>query len=134
MKHLVVVVGLLGLVTLSGCATKNGGGESLNSENEKEEMPRIVGDIPAGSPFSKIKIGMPMGQVSDIIGQPSDQTSYVTGKAFIPFYYGGDSARIETYYKNQGRITFTGGSGFGGRSYKVYRIIYDASENGYNER
>ncbi len=111
---------------LSGCAT--------TVQNSKEETPRIVGDIPTGSPFSKITIGMSMGHVSDLIGMPNDRSSYATGKAFIPFYYGNDRTRIEAYYKGQGRITFAGGSGFGGRSNKVYRIIYDPSENGYNEK
>ncbi len=133
------LLSLVGLVTLSGCATKGGGSspqndQEANTQKAKQEMPRIVGDIPAGSPFSKVDIGMPMGQVNDLIGSPSDQSSYATGKAFIPFYYGGDTARIEAFYKGQGRITFTGGSGFGGKSYKVYRIIYDPNENGYNEK
>ncbi|MEE9346068.1 MAG: hypothetical protein V3U88_10730 [Methylococcales bacterium] len=128
------LLSLVGLIILSGCATKGGEASTQNDQNAKQEMPRIVGDIPAGSPFSKIDIGMPMGQVNDIIGSPSDQSSYATGKAFIPFYYGSDTARIEAYYKGQGRITFTGGSGFGGKSYKVYRIIYDPNENGYNEK
>lgn len=125
------MVGILTIVTFSGCATKKVDGEP---QAVNQEELRIVGNIPAGSPFSKIKIGMPMGQVNDIIGAPSDQSSYMTGKSFIPFYFGSDTARIETYYKKQGRITFSGGSGFGGRSYKVYQIVYDPSENGYNER
>jgi hypothetical protein len=56
----------------------------------------------------------------------------MTGKAFIPFYFGGDRSRFETLYKEEGRITFTGGAGIGGRGYKVHRIIYDPSEDGYN--
>ena len=134
--NVLIVLFFTSIALITGCATK-GGTDSQKTENVpqvKQELPRIVGDIPPNSPFSKIKIGMPMGQVNDLIGQPNDQTNYATGKTFIPFYFGSDSSRIEAYYKGQGRITFTGGSGFGARSYKVYRIVYDASENGYNER
>ena len=90
----------------------------------------IGGPIPADSLFAKIEIGMPMKQVFDLIGSPTDTQSYVTGKAWMPYYFGSDAARIEARYKGQGRITFTGGTGFG-RVYKVYRIIYDPKESGY---
>ena len=126
-------------LNLTGCASK-GGSTSSNTESSaqqsneaKESLPQIVGDIPPGSPFSKIDIGMSAKHVIDLIGPPTDQKNYVTGKAFVPFYFGSDRARVEYLYKGQGRITLTGGSGFGGGSYKVHRIIYDSSETGYSE-
>ncbi|HSD36195.1 MAG TPA: hypothetical protein VLC92_01735 [Rhodocyclaceae bacterium] len=69
----------------------------------------ITGKPAPGSKFGKLKIGMSMKQVADLIGQPSDQGAYVTGKAFIPFYFGGDRHRYEAVYKNTGRLIFAGG-------------------------
>lgn len=108
-------------VILAGCASS--GGQPANGG--------IHGDIPEDSKFAKIEIGMPEAQVYDLIGHPTDTTAYITGKSFIPFYYGSDAARTEAIYKNEGRITFTGGTGFGARAFKVYRITYDPSEDGY---
>ncbi|MEC5384657.1 hypothetical protein VVD49_02925 [Uliginosibacterium sp. H3] len=74
----------------------------------------ITGKPAAGSKFGKLKIGMSMKQVTDLIGQPSDQGAYITGKAFIPFYYGGDRHRYEAVYKGTGRLIFAGEGGWGG--------------------
>ena len=91
-----------------------------------------IGEIPSGSPFSKVNIGMPEKQVYDIIGEPSDTKYYVTGKAWIPFYFGNDSSRHEALYKGWGRLVFTGANAFGGGSFKLYQIINDEHEDGYN--
>jgi len=91
-----------------------------------------VGDPAPGSKFSKVEIGMPMKQVYDLIGEPTDTKAYVTGKAFIPFYFGNDASRFEALYKGWGRIVFTGANAFGGGSYKVYQVINDRHEDGYN--
>jgi len=77
---------------------------------------------------------MPMRQVFDTIGVPTDTRAYVTGKTFIPFYFGSDGARSEALYKGEGRITFAGGAGMGGGTFRVYKIVYDPSETGYNQR
>jgi hypothetical protein len=88
----------------------------------------ITGKAVPGSKFGKVKIGMSMKQVFDLIGQPSDQGVYITGKAFIPFYYGGDSHRYEAVYKNTGRLVFSGG-GYGewGSGHLIW-IIHNAHE------
>ena len=99
-------------------------------EKEKEAEAEIVGTIVPGSPFSKIKIGMGMRQVQDLIGVPNDQNHYVTGKAWIPWYFGDDRSRIETFYKGQGRLTFTGGGRVGAGG-ELIRIEVDATEDGY---
>ena len=108
-------------VALTGCA----------SSSSSEPSSGIVGTIPATSKFAKIMIGMPMKQVFDTIGAPTDTRAYVTGKAWIPFYYGSDTARSEALYKGEGRITFAGGSGLAGGAYKVHTIVYDPAEDGY---
>lgn len=70
----------------------------------------ITGKPAPKSRFTKLKIGMPMVQVTNLLGQPSDQGAYITGKAWIPFYYGSDRHRFELVYKGQGRLIFAGGS------------------------
>jgi len=64
--------------------------------------------IPPDCPLPKIEKGMGMTEVVDIIGQPNDQEIYMTGKAFIPFYFGADSSRFVYYYKGLGQIYFSG--------------------------
>lgn len=93
----------------------------------------IVGKPGPGSRFTRLQIGMPMRQVMDLAGQPTDQGAYVTGKAWIPFYYGSDRYRHELVYKGQGRLIFAGGNGWRGDygSGNLISIIHNASEGGY---
>ncbi len=126
-EFLCLLVITFAVFSLTGCA-----GKSPQQSADTQKSGRIIGEIPSESKFNKISLGMSMKQVSDLIGPPTDTKSYMTGKSFIPFYFGGDSSRIETLYKEEGRITFTGGAGFGGGGYKVYQIIYDPDEDGYN--
>jgi hypothetical protein len=98
---------------------------------DKDPNNAIVGNPPQDSPFAKIALGMSQKQVIDLIGPPTDQKLYQTGKVWIPFYHGTDAVRIEFRYKGQGVITLTGGTGFGGGAWTVYRVIYDPSESGY---
>lgn len=131
-------IGLAAIVTTlvfsTGCLKK---GTTKDDSQASSRAPAatvkpIIGELAPGSKFSKIKVGMPMKQVYDLIGDPTDTKSYVTGKAFIPFYFGSDAARFEALYKGWGRLVFTGANAFGGRSYKLYQIIHDKNEDGYN--
>lgn len=90
----------------------------------------IIGKPAKNSKFSKIQIGMGRKQVEDIIGFPSDSHVYNTGKAFIPFYFGKDAYRIETFYKKEGSLTFEGG-GVTGTSGVLIRVSVDATADGY---
>jgi hypothetical protein len=85
---------------------------------------------PASSPLSKIQIGMNKKQVSDILGQPSDERSYATGKAWIPFYFGTDARRTSWFYKGMGAVVFADGNVFGGGAPEVVRVDYNPSETG----
>jgi len=91
----------------------------------------IIGKPAPGSKFTKLKIGMGMRQVTDLIGQPTDQGAYVTGKAWIPFYYGSDRYRHELVYKGQGRLIFSGGGVGNYSSGHLTSIIHNAKEEGY---
>ncbi|PTQ69133.1 hypothetical protein [Pseudomonas sp. GV071] len=118
---LIVTLGLL-----AACAQ-----QKPSAPQAKEQQ--IIGQIPAGSPFAKLRPGMSMQQTHDLIGMPTDAYSHTTGKAFIPFYFGKDSMRMEELYKGQGRITYNG-VGIGGSTFNIYQITYDPSEDGYNNR
>lgn len=91
----------------------------------------IIGDAKAGSAFSKIEIGMPQKQVSDLIGhRDADCGSFATGKAWIPFHFGGDKVRTECAYKGLGRLEFSSNSDFDSRAVLV-KIVNDTTEDGY---
>ena len=91
----------------------------------------VVGKPAPGGKFAQLQIGMSMRQVVDIAGQPTDQGAYMTGKAWIPFYFGSDRHRFEMVFKGQGRLIFAGGSlgDFSGGN--LIWIIHSASEGGY---
>lgn len=132
-----VVLQVLGLALVTnimvGCAsTSNSSSAEQTTSAEVANSSVVNSNIPADSIFSKVKVGMSMAQVYDTIGDPTDTTSYITGKSFIPFYFGSDAARVEALYKGEGRIVFTGGTGFGARVFKVYQIRYNPNEPGYN--
>jgi hypothetical protein len=108
---------------------ESGWGEEVVGVNDYEG--EITGKPAPGSKFTQLKIGMPMKQVTDLIGEPTDQGAYVTGKAFIPFFFGGDQYRYEMAYKGQGRLVFAGKSmGTGGN---LIWIIHNKDDSGYRE-
>ena len=121
----VIVATFLVLVVFLGPAFSASKADESEPAKQSDSDGGIIGNIPPGSPFSKIEIGMSRKHVFDLIGPPTDTKHYPTGKSFIPFYAGRDSYRIEAIYKGQGRITFAG------NGEKVYRIVYDPGEKGY---
>jgi hypothetical protein len=111
-------------------AVEAGYGTKVKGLNDWEG--EITGKPAPGSKFPRLQIGMSMKQATDIVGQPTDQGAYVSGKAWIPFYFGADRYRHELVYKNQGRLIFAGGSGFystGGGN--LIWIIHNPTEGGY---
>lgn len=81
----------------------------------------IIGTPAPNSKFAKVRIGMGLRQVEDLIGRPDDTEGHITGKQFIPFFFGGDTHRLEAYYKNEGELTFSPGH-FGGLPDVLIRI------------
>lgn len=106
-----------------------GRGQHVKGLNDWEG--EITGKPAPNSRFTKLQIGMSMKQVTDIAGQPSDQGAYVTGKAWIPFYFGSDRHRHEMVYKGQGRLIFAGGSMGDVMSGNLIWIIHNSNEPGY---
>ena len=128
-----LVVGGCALV-LAGCAER-AARPAPTAQPKQAEQPAADAPTPppAGSPLAKITKGMVMSDVAQILGQPTDQNQYVTGKAFIPFYYGDDVSRIEWHYKGLGRVVFTGGGAWGQRGGVVEWVDYDPKETGYRK-
>lgn len=94
----------------------------------------IIGTPAPNSKFRSLQIGMSARQASDIAGQPNDSGSYITGKAWIPFYYGNDRYRFEYAYKGSGRLIFAGSSAWGGwgsTQGRLIKIIHDKNDSGY---
>lgn len=75
----------------------------------------VYGTIPPGSKWAKLQIGMHQSEVERILGVMANIRAYVTAKAWIPFYFGGDSHRYEAVYAGQGSVAYTGGSWGGGQ-------------------
>jgi hypothetical protein len=91
----------------------------------------ITGKPAPSSRFTKLEIGMSMRQVVDLIGPPTDQGGYITGRSFIPFYFGSDRHRFEMAYKGQGRLIFAGGSIGDFTGGNLIWIIHNANDSGY---
>ncbi|MFN2375024.1 MAG: outer membrane protein assembly factor BamE [Candidatus Binatia bacterium] len=63
---------------------------------------------PADSLLAKIERGMSEAQVREILGPPTTQQSYQSGKQWIPGYgaFAPDTHRTEFVYKGLGVVTF----------------------------
>ena len=106
-------------LALAGCSSKSA-----------PPPPSAARPIPPVSPLAKVQVGMTAQDVSNILGMPTNQVSYSTGKAFIPWYFGDDVRRTEWSYKGLGRVVFNGGNVFGGGGGHVERVDYDPNETG----
>ena len=83
---------------------------------------------PAGTALARVKLGMSEPEVAAILGVPTNQSNYQTGKAWIPYYYGSDTSRLDYKYKGVGVVVF-GRNRYSGQT-KVIRIDYDPNEDG----
>jgi hypothetical protein len=112
------------LVAVGGCAKRG------TSEPRPVAEPAVRGTPPpADSAMAKIKPGMRPEDVIALLGAPSRQSAYPTGKAWVPFYYGPDRWRSVYYYRGQGRVVMKGDGGFRTSSQVLY-IEYDPTEPG----
>jgi hypothetical protein len=109
----------------------NADGEVVDPKNVESGYGELTGKPAPNTCFTKLQIGMPVKQATDICGPPTDQGAYITGKAFIPFYFGSDRFRYEVVYKAQGRLIFAGGSMGDLTGSHLIWVIYSANEGGY---
>jgi Bacterial SH3 domain/SmpA / OmlA family len=84
---------------------------------------------PPGSKLARVTNGMSEAQVVEILGPPTSQQNYQTGKAWIPYYYGPDTGRLDYRYKGLGSVVFSRNRYSGGT--KVVRVDSDPNEDGY---
>ena len=126
MRRLIIIAIALRGRADGGCARSR----AAAPRRKRPRRPPVAQPIPPDSPLAKIKVGMTAQEVSNILGMPTNQVSYATGKAWIPYYYGDDARRTEWSYKGLGRVVFTGGNVFGGGGGRVNRVDYDPSETG----
>jgi hypothetical protein len=112
-------------------ATKVESGHGQTVKGINDFSGEITGIPAPNSRFPQLQIGMGIRQAIDICGPPTDQGAYITGKAFIPFYFGSDRSRFELIYKGQGRLIFAGGSIGNYSGGNLVWIINSANEPGY---
>lgn len=105
-------------------------GQGTMVKGEREWDGEITGVPAGGTTFTKLRIGMSRQQAMDAAGPPTDQGAYITGKAWIPFYFGSDRARWEMAYKGKGRLIFSQNAGFGTDFYLTW-IIHSDKDTGY---
>jgi len=130
MKSRLTVATTLSVMLLAACSA-NRSSEHAASTHEpaaaeahaKKQKAEVGTPAPAGTPFAKITTGMADTDVRRILGEPDSSKNYVTGKQFIPYYYGTDTARTEWVYHKQGRITLSRNQYTGGL--KVIRVDYN---------
>ncbi len=84
---------------------------------------------PPGSKLARVTNGMAEAQVVEILGPPTSQQNYQTGKAWIPYYYGPDTGRLDYRYKGLGSVVFSRNRYSGAT--KVIRVDSDPNEDGY---
>lgn len=126
---LLTAAGLTGCARRAAAPADKAATASARAATEAEEWAREGTAPPADSPLAKVKAGMRPREVEAILGPPDDENAYITGKAFIPYYYGRDRARQAYFYKGVGRVVFQGSGGFG-QNYSVRFVDYDPAEDG----
>ena len=120
------------VVALAACASGGGSASGEGSSAAKADAnaavkPRGVAP-PASSKLAKVRVGMKPEQVKEIMGDPTSQTTYMTGKMWIPFYFG-PTHQTDWKYKGQGRVVFVNNR-WSGAIKAVTRIDYDPAEDG----
>ncbi|MDN0074342.1 hypothetical protein QU481_05475 [Crenobacter sp. SG2303] len=99
---------------------------STQKPTEEPNSEGISGTSRPDSKLAKLKIGMKMDEVQEVMGHAPDKTnSYETGKRWIPFYFGSDARRLEALYKDDGCLTFTGGNVWGISGGELIHIEFD---------
>ncbi len=125
----------LAAAALFGCAPEPGQVAQDGSHKERSPDGKLEGDVVGqarpGSRFARLYIGMSQRQAEDLVGRGTDTDSHITGKQFIPFYFGGDQYRVVNFYKGEGQLEFAPRS-FMGQANTLVRIVNNPNESGYS--
>ena len=132
-RSVLILASLSALVALAACASGGGGASSEGSSTAKAEgsaAPKPPKGVvpPANSKLAKVSVGMKPEQVKEIMGDPTSQTTYMTGKMWIPWYFG-PTHQTDWKYKGQGRVVFVNNR-WSGQIQSVTRVDYDPAEDG----
>lgn len=133
-RSLAVAASLALALALNACANAGGSATDKPAAKTAAKTPTKTeaktADVPppAGSKLAKVKLGMTDVDVRKAMGEPTGSKSYMTGKQWIPFYWGPDTGRTDWMYKGQGRVVFSRNRYSGGL--KVIRVTYDPHETG----
>jgi hypothetical protein len=131
MKTVLTLLTSVALLALFiGCGSSNNSSSTQASNSTPPSA--ATRPIPPDSIFAKVKMGEERDEVFRDIGQPTSMGApYQTGKAWIPFHYGGgDDMRMAAHYKGVGIITFGNDSAYTS-GYSVVDVTYDPSDPGY---
>lgn len=115
--------------TPASVATATGSNARIVKSKDGKIDGEVIGSPASGSKFAKLEIGMSSTAVIMLIGVPDDQISLITGKAFIPFYFGSGTAEVEYFYAHSGRLTF-GNEGGSLSEYTLIRIENNSQAEG----
>lgn len=122
-------------LTLSACAaqpahhrTPANGAHTIAKAHTLKGYPD--GAPRAGTAFAKVRLGMGRAEVTGLIGPPTSQHGHITGKQFIPFYFGGDTFRSDWYYRGQGELVFSQ-SHYGSSQEQLITIAVEPGATGY---
>src|SRR5262249_58178559 len=103
MKFLTYVAAGALVVLVAGC-TAHQSSDSTTAASGASTTTSVP--IPPNSPLAKVHVGMSKPQVKEILGPATDENSYLSGKAWIPFYFGNDARLSAWFYKGMGRVVF----------------------------
>jgi len=129
------IISLVALGTLSACAVPPGGSSGKGAATAKPKVVHsayLTGKPRPGSKFAKVQPGMSRQEVENLIGLPTSRDGHITGKQYIPFYFGGDTYRTDWYYKGEGELTFSNNSYVSSNESLIY-IRVDAKASGYRK-
>ena len=98
-KMMMVVSLVLAAVVISGC-------QGLQPHSSAVHMD-LAPKAQVAANFDQVTDGMTDVQVRELLGYPTNTKMYQTGKAWIPFYFGPDTRRVEYQYEDVGLITLT---------------------------
>ena len=124
------------LVALLGCAHRDSASTTSSSSSSAQAQPQNPAQdsaqaasttpIPKGHVFEKVKYDMTDAQVKQILGAPTSTQAYVSGKTFIPYYYGTEGSREAWSYKGKGQIVFSRNRWNGNLT--VIEVVYDPKQ------
>ena len=107
------------------------GGRIVKSKDGTIEG-EIVGTPAPKSKFAKLQIGMTPEEVEKLIDRPDETDTHITGKSFIPFYFSGDTKRLQYFYKHEGQLTFANTNNFIAPN-ALIKIVVDTNAAGISK-